>query len=54
MANQDVNGDKKINAITVSVNNNMTKSVFQDKIDMVFDERRSCFLGGEFVVEIIL
>ena len=39
MANQDVNDDKKINTITVSVSNHMTKTVFQDKIDTAFDDR---------------
>ena len=39
MANQNVNEEKKIDEITVSVSNHMTKTVFQDKIDTAFDER---------------
>lgn len=39
MANQDVNDDKNINTITVSVSNHMTKTVFQDKIDTAFEDR---------------
>lgn len=34
-----MNIDKKINTITVSVSNHMTKTVFQNKIDTAFDAR---------------